>query len=47
MIPMIKLTNIVTIFPRFESVSNFFLSKIKFFISDRKVLGREVEWWIL
>jgi hypothetical protein len=46
MIPIIKHTNTVTIFPLLESVSNFFFSRIKFFISDQKVEGREVEWWI-
>jgi hypothetical protein len=46
MIPIIKATNTVIILPRFGSVSNFFFSRIKFFISDRKVEGREVEWWI-
>jgi hypothetical protein len=47
MIPSTKPTNIVIIFPRFESVSNFFFSRIKFFIFGRKVSEREVEWWIL
>ena len=47
MIPIIKHTNTVTIFPCFESVLNFFFSSIKFFISDQKVGEMGVEWWIL
>ena len=43
MIPKTNPTKIVIIFPRLESVSNFFLSRIKFFIFDRKVSEREVE----
>ncbi len=45
--PSTKATKTVIILPRFGSVSNFFLSRIKFFIFDRKVSEREVEWWIL
>ena len=44
--PSTKATKTVIILPRFGSVSNFFLSRIKFFIFDRKVSEREVEWWI-